>query len=88
VSGDQGFHNVLTRPRSHPIRMAIGVGITTALIVLLFAGGDDVFASLLQGSEQLYVMILRPLLLALPPIAAVLAYVICRRSSARPAVRA
>jgi hypothetical protein len=61
--------------------MALGVGITTALIVLLFAGGDDVFASLFQGSEQLYVVILRPLLLALPPIAAVLAYMISRRSA-------
>jgi ubiquinol-cytochrome c reductase cytochrome b subunit len=87
VSGDQGFHNVLTRPCARPIRMAIGVGITTALIVLLFAGGDDVFASLLQGSEQLYVMILRPLLLALPPIAAISAYMICRRSSVSSAIR-
>jgi ubiquinol-cytochrome c reductase cytochrome b subunit len=88
VSGDQGFHNVLTRPCSRPIRMAIGVGITTAMIVLLFAGGGDVFASLLQGSEQLYVQILRPLLLALPPIAAACAYAICRRSSAYTASRA
>ena len=87
VSGDQGFHNVLTRPSARPVRMAIGVGITTALIVLLFAGGDDVFATWLQGSEQLYVEILRPLLLALPPIAAVFAYVICRRSSVSSAVR-
>jgi len=81
VIGDRGFHNVLSRPTARPIRMALGVGITTALIVLLFAGGDDVFASLFQGSEQLYVVILRPLLLALPPIAAVLAYMISRRSA-------
>ena len=88
VTGDRSFHNVLTRPCSRPVRMAIGVGITTAMIVLLFAGGGDVFASLLQGSEQLYVKILRPLFLALPPIAAACAYAICRRSSTYAGSRA
>jgi ubiquinol-cytochrome c reductase cytochrome b subunit len=81
VSGDQDYHNVLAWPCQRPLRTALGVGLIMAMVVLLFAGGDDVFASLLRGSEEQYVLILRPLFLALPILASVAAYAICRRST-------
>jgi len=79
VRRDHAFHNVLEPPCSYPGRMALGLGILAALATLLFAGGNDVFAVALGGSQPTLLRLIRGQLIALPLIVALLTYVVCRR---------
>ena len=84
---DNEFHNVLQFPSQRPGRMAVGAGFVTFLSVLLVAGGDDVFAHVFGLSLPVLLRALQAMVIVLPPLVAMLTYVIARRRSERwPAV--
>jgi ubiquinol-cytochrome c reductase cytochrome b subunit len=76
-SSDEGNQNVLRLPYQQPILTAAGAGLSTFLLVLLVAGGDDFLALAVGGSVVKIRTILRILVLAAPPCAAALTYVLC-----------
>jgi len=45
VTGDKREHHLLDRPRNRPVRTAIGAAWISIYLVLLVAGGNDVFAT-------------------------------------------
>jgi ubiquinol-cytochrome c reductase cytochrome b subunit len=75
LTGDKGYHNILDRPRDKPVRTALGVMSLTFYVVLLFAGGNDIIASIFHLSINEITYTLRAGLFILPPIA----YVITKR---------
>jgi ubiquinol-cytochrome c reductase cytochrome b subunit len=77
ITGDDRYHNLLDRPREHPVRTAIGAGTLTFLFALLFAGGDDVWAVLFGWRIETLVLAFRIAVIALPPMVAVLTYYVC-----------
>jgi len=83
LSGDRGFHNVLALPGQRPGRTAVGAGFITFLLVLLVAGGGDVFAVQLGVPQPRLLTTLRVLVVVLPPLVALLTYVVFRRRSRR-----
>ena len=78
-SSETGDQNVLRLPYEQPILTAGGAGLFTFLLVLLVAGGDDFLALAIGGSVIEVRTILRILVLAAPPCAALLTYFICVR---------
>ena len=87
-SSDKGDQNVLRLPYEQPILTAGGAGLFTFLLVLLVGGGDDFLALALGASVIEIRTILRILVLAAPPCAAALTYVICVRLRSRKAALA
>jgi ubiquinol-cytochrome c reductase cytochrome b subunit len=79
VTGDRGHHLLLDAPSQRPVRTAIGVSIVTLLALLLFAAGNDVVAAWTGLSLEWVVWILRVVVLAVPPAAGLLTYLLCRR---------
>ncbi|HSL94715.1 MAG TPA: cytochrome bc complex cytochrome b subunit [Thermoleophilia bacterium] len=77
-SRDRGFHNLLHAPCGRPLQAATTVGVATALLVLLIAGGNDVLAVLFGVNQPAVLRILQGQAIALPPVAAMLAYAVCR----------
>ncbi len=75
---DGAFHNVLMLPGQHPVRAAIAAGFITFLTVLLVAGGNDVFAFVYGLSQPGLLVVLRYLTILLPPVVALLTYVVLR----------
>lgn len=75
---DRGDHQLLDRPRDHPVRMAIGVGALTFFGVLLLAASDDVVADWFQLPVNNVVWTYRILVLVLPPVFALIAYLLAR----------
>ena len=67
VLRDDEIHNVLQTPRDRPGRTAIGAGVLTFLIMLLIAGGDDVFAVAFHWSLPTLLRTLQILVIVLPP---------------------
>ena len=87
-SFDKGDQNVLRVPYDQPVLTAGFVGLVTFLTVLLVAGGDDFLALALDTSVVRLRTILRILVLVAPPIAAAIAYAICKRMKERHTRRA
>ncbi len=83
VSGDRAAHNLLTPPRTSPIRTAVGVGALTFYSVLFLAGGQDVFAVKLGLSVDSLLIGFRVAALVVPPLAGWLTWRICRASAPR-----
>jgi ubiquinol-cytochrome c reductase cytochrome b subunit len=83
---DGAFHNLLDLPCRRPGRAAVGAGFVTFLVALLIAGGNDVFAVLLNLRQPLFLHTLQALVIVGPPIVAALTYAACRglRRRARP----
>jgi ubiquinol-cytochrome c reductase cytochrome b subunit len=79
VTGDREQHLLLDAPSQRPVRTAIGVAIVMLLAVLLFAAGNDVLAAWLGLPLEWVVWGLRAVVLVLPPLAGVLAFLLCRR---------
>ncbi len=71
-------HNLLDRPRFHPWRTALGVGVLTFYAVLFVAGSQDVIASWLDLSVNAVTWVLRTLLLVLPVATGAIAFSWCR----------
>ena len=80
---DGAFHNVLMLPGQHPVRTALTAGLITFLSVLLVAGGNDVFAFVFGWSQPALLLVLQYLTILLPPVIALLAYVLLRGRARR-----
>ncbi|OBB35704.1 ubiquinol-cytochrome c reductase cytochrome b subunit [Mycobacterium sp. 852002-51961_SCH5331710] len=75
---DDLSHQLLDRPRDHPVRIAVGVYALTFFFLLVVAAGDDVFADWLGISIAAVLWFLRIAVLVLPLLAAAVAYVLAR----------
>jgi len=73
-------HNVLRLPYEQPFHTALGCGVFTFLLVLLFAGGDDVIAVAAGASVAHIRVVLQALSLVLPPLVFAGVYALCRRA--------
>ncbi len=82
VLRDNDIHNVLQTPRDRPGRTAIGAGILTFLIMLLVAGGDDVFAATFHWHLPTLLAVMQGLTLGLPFVIGGLAYAVFRHRHA------
>ena len=83
LSFDDANHHVLLLPYEQPVNTAIGCAAFSFLIVLLVAGGDDVFLMPFGGSLVTIRAVLRTLALVLPPLIGILAYGMCVRMRRR-----
>lgn len=72
-------HNVLRLPYQQPFNTAFGCAGFMFLLVLFFAGGDDVIAMATSTSVADIRSILRVLSLALPAITFILVWLLCSR---------
>lgn len=81
VSGQP--HNVLRLPSEQPFHTAFGCGAFMFLLVLFFAGGDDIIATATGTSVVDIRAILRVLALAAPPFVFVVVYWFCKRAQRR-----
>lgn len=70
-------HNVLVLPYEQPLHTALGCAAFTFLLVLFFAGSDDVIAVAAGASVLAVRTILRVLVFAAPVVAGLIAYVLC-----------
>jgi ubiquinol-cytochrome c reductase cytochrome b subunit len=82
-SHDVARHELLDRPRSHPVRTGIGVAALTWFAVLFVAGGQDVIASRAHLSVQGMAWVLRGALLVLPILTGAVAWAWCRSLAER-----
>jgi ubiquinol-cytochrome c reductase cytochrome b subunit len=78
LSGDHGGHELLDRPRDHPVRTGLGAAVLTYLAVLTIAGSQDVIAAGLGISVQALVYALRTAVLVLPVVVGAIAWAFCR----------
>jgi ubiquinol-cytochrome c reductase cytochrome b subunit len=77
ITGDDREHNLLQRPRNHPVRTGLGVAWITAYGVLFLAGGNDVIAYTFHLSINAITWTCRVLLFAAPVVAFVVTRRIC-----------
>jgi ubiquinol-cytochrome c reductase cytochrome b subunit len=83
ITKDHREHHVLDRPRDRPMRTALGVAALTFYTILGLAGADDVVAVALGVSLNAILNAYRVLLLVLPPIAAFVAFRLCKELQRR-----
>jgi ubiquinol-cytochrome c reductase cytochrome b subunit len=83
IGFDRKTHNVSRLPYQQPINTAIGCSFFVFLAVLFVAGGDDVIAVATGGSVAAIRATLRVLLFVVPPVTAVLVYMLCVRARRR-----
>lgn len=76
ITRDGREHNLCDGPGDAPARFAAGVALLTFLIVLTFAGSDDVQARYSYVSVYALVAVYRVLIFVLPALAGIVAYVI------------
>jgi ubiquinol-cytochrome c reductase cytochrome b subunit len=74
VTRDRRAHELLDRPRDRPVRTAIGVGVLSFYVVLLLAGGQDIFAQHLHVSITSVLHAFQIGLVAAPVFTALLTY--------------
>ncbi|MEO3777645.1 cytochrome bc complex cytochrome b subunit [Micromonospora sp. B11E3] len=77
-TGDRQLHQLLDRPRDHPARIGIGVCALTFYGLLVVAAGDDILARLLRVPVYDLLTLFRILVLVLPVLAGVLAFLVAR----------
>lgn len=77
ITGDTRAHHVLRRPSDRPFNTAFGCGVIAFLMVLLFAGGDDVIALFAGASVIRLRTLLDTLVFAVPLVTGAVAYVLC-----------
>ncbi|MEU2613744.1 ubiquinol-cytochrome c reductase cytochrome b subunit [Micromonospora sp. NPDC007271] len=75
---DRRPHQLLDRPRDHPVRLGVGVGALTFFVVLVVAAGDDILARLLRVPVYDLLDLFRVLALVLPVLTGLAAYLIAR----------
>ena len=76
-------HNVLRLPSQHPFNTALGCSIFAGLVVLEFAGSDDVISVATGGSVVALRTLFRVLFFVIPVVVAVLVYMLCRTAGSR-----
>jgi ubiquinol-cytochrome c reductase cytochrome b subunit len=77
ITGDHQHHHLLDRPRNRPNRTAIGMAMMSLFIVLLLAGGNDIFADKFSLSINELTWIFRVAFFVLPPIVFLITKRIC-----------
>ncbi len=77
---DTEQHHVLRPPSQQPFNTALGCGVFMYLLVLFFAGGDDVIALATGTSVVTIRAILRALVFAAPAATFALVYLLCARA--------
>lgn len=80
---DERQHHVLRLPRQHPLNTALGCAVFAFLIVLFFAGGDDVMAVASDSSVIMIRTVLRVLVFVAPAVTFVVVYLLCVRARGR-----
>ncbi len=78
ISGDRNRHELLDRPREHPVRTAVGCGALSFYALLLIAGSNDLIASTLGVQVIAVTHTLRALVLIVPPVVGFATYRICK----------
>jgi quinol---cytochrome-c reductase cytochrome b subunit len=78
-SFDDKPHHVLRLPYQQPFITSLGRGFFVFLVVLFFAGGDDVIAVATGSSVVLIRILLFILVFVAPAVTFVLVYLLCRR---------
>ena len=79
-------HNILRLPSQHPFNTALGCSIFAGLVVLEFAGSDDVISVATGGSVVALRTLFRVLFFVVPAVVAFVVYMLCRAAgSAKPA---
>jgi ubiquinol-cytochrome c reductase cytochrome b subunit len=77
LTGDDGWHNVLERPRDNPLRTAIGIGTIATVVVVFLAGSADrvnlSFGIAYSGQIWFY----RVAFFVAPVLAGLIAYRVC-----------
>jgi ubiquinol-cytochrome c reductase cytochrome b subunit len=73
-TGDYGPHELLDRPTDRPARSAIGAGVLTFYIVLLFAASNDVLARMFQVPVLAMTVAFRVALFVIPSLVAFVVY--------------
>jgi ubiquinol-cytochrome c reductase cytochrome b subunit len=80
---DRDEHHVLQRPRDHPVRTGIGVGMFTFFVLLFLAGANDVITVAFGLSINEFVFLFRIFIFTIPPLAFLLTFRICKELQAR-----
>jgi ubiquinol-cytochrome c reductase cytochrome b subunit len=83
ATGDQAEHHVLDLPRQRPLRTSLGVATLSFYLVLFLGAASDVIASTFQVSVNRVLITLRVLVIAVPILAGMIAYRLCKELSAR-----
>ncbi len=78
VTRDRGAHQLLDRPREHPVRVGIGVTALSFYGLLVLAATDDLIARALAVPVGTVVWVFRVLVLTLPLLAGLVAVVLAR----------
>jgi len=82
-AADREEHQLLNRPRDHPLRTAIGTMAFTFYALLLLAGSNDIIAKALRVPVNGVTWVLRILALTLPVLVA-LVFVLRTPETLRP----
>ncbi|WFE39853.1 cytochrome bc complex cytochrome b subunit [Micromonospora sp. WMMD998] len=77
-SGDRRAHQLLDRPRDHPVRTGVGVAALTFFAALVVTAGDGILARLLRVPVYDVLDVLRVVVLVLPLLTGALAVVLAR----------
>ena len=75
--GDQGYHNLLDRPRDAPARTAIGFAVLTCVLLVFLAGASDRVDVLFGISYGSQIWVYRVLVFVAPVVAGLIAYRVC-----------
>ena len=78
LARDRDAHQLLDRPRDHPVRCAAGAGTLAFYGLLLATASNDVVARLTRAPVGALTWAGRAVLLAGPPVVAVATYVVVR----------
>ncbi len=77
VTGDTAEHQLLDRPREHPMRTSIGVATLTFYIVLFAAGSQDIVAQKFTMDLPTVTVMFQVLLVVLPLLAVLITRKLC-----------
>jgi len=88
VTGDDGFHNLLERPRDNPMRTAVGIGMATWVLLVFIAGSSDRVYVWLNVSYTSQIEIYRVLVFVIPLLASAIAHRVCEELVAGEKVEA
>jgi len=77
LTRDRRSHNVLRIPTQHPFNTALGCAVFSCLVLLEFAGADDVLAMASSGSVVALRLLFRVLVFVVPIAIGVVVYALC-----------
>src|SRR3954447_6844906 len=78
VTHDHAEHHLLDRPSDRPVRTGIGALVLTFYIVLLLAGGQDIWADLFGLSLDSTIWAFRVLVVVVPVAVGAFTWKVCR----------